>query len=161
MAFERWDKYYLAGKPYADKLVISPMGEAAARDVAFRNKEVDVSILGSTQYVAYQGRRQPVEGHPRGRRGLHPQYGHEPDLQALLRQARAPGDQPRHRCELIISASSSDKAYRAIELAAVVLAGLRQGRQALPLRSLRRRSKLLAEAGYPDRLRIRMDRKPE
>ena len=51
---ERWEKFYKPGKPYADRVVISIMAEAAARDVAFRNKEVDASILGPAQYVAYQ-----------------------------------------------------------------------------------------------------------
>ena len=48
---ERFDKFY---KPvYLDKVVVSIMGEAPARDIAFRNKEVDLSILGPAQYVAY------------------------------------------------------------------------------------------------------------
>ena len=54
MAGERWEKFYKPGKPYADRFVISIMGEAAARDVAFRNKEIDASILGPAQYVAYK-----------------------------------------------------------------------------------------------------------
>ncbi|MCW5733429.1 MAG: ABC transporter substrate-binding protein [Enhydrobacter sp.] len=51
---ERFDKFYKAGKPYADKLEVLLMAEAAARDVAFRNKEIDTSILGPAQYVAYR-----------------------------------------------------------------------------------------------------------
>ena len=54
VVMERWDKFYKPGKPYADRIVISLMGEAAARDVAFRNKEIDTSVLGPAQYVAYQ-----------------------------------------------------------------------------------------------------------
>ena len=54
MLLERFDKYFVPGKPYADKIDIMVMGEAAARDVAFRNKEIDVSILGPAQYLAYQ-----------------------------------------------------------------------------------------------------------
>jgi peptide/nickel transport system substrate-binding protein len=54
VVLERWDRFYKPGKPYADKLVVSIMGEAAARDVAFRNKEIDTSVLGPAQYVAYQ-----------------------------------------------------------------------------------------------------------
>ncbi|MES5481205.1 ABC transporter substrate-binding protein [Bradyrhizobium sp. INPA03-11B] len=54
IVLERWDRFYKPGKPYADRLVISLMGEAAARDVAFRNKEIDTSVLGPAQYVAYQ-----------------------------------------------------------------------------------------------------------
>src|SRR6476646_8039680 len=54
VVLERWDRFYKPGKPYADKLIVSVMGEAAARDVAFRNKEIDTSVLGPAQYVAYQ-----------------------------------------------------------------------------------------------------------
>src|SRR5262249_19052529 len=43
---ERSDKFYKPGKPYADKIEVLIMAEAAARDVAFRNKEIDTSILG-------------------------------------------------------------------------------------------------------------------
>jgi peptide/nickel transport system substrate-binding protein len=51
---ERWEKFYKPGQPYADKVVISIMGEAPARDIAFRSKEIDLSILGPAQYVAYR-----------------------------------------------------------------------------------------------------------
>jgi len=51
---ERFDKFYKPGRPYADKLEVLIMAEAAARDVAFRNKEIDTSILGPAQYVAYR-----------------------------------------------------------------------------------------------------------
>ncbi len=51
---ERFDKFYKPGKPYADKVEVLIMAEAAARDVAFRNKEIDTSILGPAQYVAYR-----------------------------------------------------------------------------------------------------------
>src|SRR5471032_1568799 len=50
----RFDKFYKPGKPYADTLQVLIMAEAAARDVAFRNKEIDTSILGPAQYVAYR-----------------------------------------------------------------------------------------------------------
>ncbi|WP_316195766.1 MULTISPECIES: ABC transporter substrate-binding protein [unclassified Bradyrhizobium] len=54
IVLERWDRFYKPGKPYADRVIVSIMGEAAARDVAFRNKEIDTSVLGPAQYVAYQ-----------------------------------------------------------------------------------------------------------
>lgn len=54
IVMERWDRFYKPGKPYADKVIVSVMAEAAARDVAFRNKEIDTSVLGPAQYVAYQ-----------------------------------------------------------------------------------------------------------
>src|SRR5690606_11188536 len=52
---EKFDKYYEEGKPYLDSVKIVLMAEDSARDVAFRNKEIDVSILGPTQYQSYQG----------------------------------------------------------------------------------------------------------
>ncbi|RRH77245.1 ABC transporter substrate-binding protein [Falsigemmobacter faecalis] len=51
---ERFDNYYEEGKPYLDRVNIIVMPEGSARDVAFRNKEVDVSVLGPVQYQAYQ-----------------------------------------------------------------------------------------------------------
>jgi peptide/nickel transport system substrate-binding protein len=54
VVMERFDKFYKPGKPYADRLEVLIMAEAAARDVAFRNKEIDTSILGPAQYVAYR-----------------------------------------------------------------------------------------------------------
>ena len=59
---ERWEKFYKPGKPYADRLVFVIMAEAAARDVAFRNKEIDTSILGPAQYVAYRADPQLSKG---------------------------------------------------------------------------------------------------
>lgn len=55
VSFERFDKFFGGdGRPYLDRLNIMIMGEAAARDVAFRNREIDVSVLGSQQYQDYQ-----------------------------------------------------------------------------------------------------------
>src|SRR4029077_16603501 len=54
VVLERFDKFYKPGKPYAEKFIVSIMGEAEARDVAFRNKEIDTSVLGPAQYLAYQ-----------------------------------------------------------------------------------------------------------
>ncbi len=50
---DKFDQYYEEGKPYLDRVNIIVMGEGAARDVAFRNKEVDVSVLGPAQYQDY------------------------------------------------------------------------------------------------------------
>lgn len=51
--FERFDDYYEDGKPYLDQVRIILMADGAARDVAFRNQEIDISILGPVQYQAY------------------------------------------------------------------------------------------------------------
>lgn len=63
--FVRWEKgsvmemtkfpgYFETGKPYLDKLVYHIMPEGAARDVGFRSKELDATLVGSAQYPAYQ-----------------------------------------------------------------------------------------------------------
>jgi len=54
VVLERWEKFYKPGRPYADRIVVQLMAEAAARDVAFRNKEIDTSILAprSTSPIA-------------------------------------------------------------------------------------------------------------
>jgi peptide/nickel transport system substrate-binding protein len=59
---ERFDKFYKPGKPYLDRYEVLIMAEAAARDVAFRNKEIDTSILGPAQYVAYREDAQLSKG---------------------------------------------------------------------------------------------------
>src|SRR6478735_11808297 len=113
MVFDRWEKYFKPGKPYADKVVISPMGEAAARDIAFRNKEIDVSILGPTQYVAYQadpnlkkGILEVAEVFTR-HMGMNPNF--KPFSDKRVRQAI------NHAIDtdLIIKRLVKDKAYRA------------------------------------------------
>ena len=49
----KFDGYFEKGKPHLDKLDIMLMGEASARDVAFRNSEIDANVLGPVQYEAY------------------------------------------------------------------------------------------------------------
>jgi peptide/nickel transport system substrate-binding protein len=54
VVLERFDGFYEKGKPYLDKLVYKIMPEDAARDLAFRAKEIDASIVGSAQYPVYK-----------------------------------------------------------------------------------------------------------
>ncbi len=88
-------------------------GEAAARDVAFRNREIDVSILGPAQYVAYQADPNSRRGFSRSPR-CSPQHGHEPHLQAVLRQAGRQAINHAIDSDLIIKRLVRDKAYRAV-----------------------------------------------
>ncbi|MCX5917357.1 MAG: ABC transporter substrate-binding protein [Deltaproteobacteria bacterium] len=46
--------YYEKGKPYLGKLIYKIMPEGASRDVAFRAKELDATVVGSTQYPVYK-----------------------------------------------------------------------------------------------------------
>ncbi len=149
MVFERWEKYHQPGKPYADKLVISPMGEAAARDVAFRNKEIDVSILGSTQYVAYQadpnlkkGILEVAEVFTRNM-GMNPEF--RPFSDKRVRQAI------NHAIdsELIIKRLVRDKAYRAVSWLPSSVPAFDKNAKPYAF-DPEKAKKLLAEAGYPD-----------
>lgn len=149
MVLERWEKFYQAGKPYADKVVISPMGEAAARDIAFRNKEIDVSILGPTQYVAYQadanlkkGILEVAEVFTRNM-GMNPNF--KPFSDKRVRQAI------NHAidAELIIKRLVRDKAYRATGW--LPLSSPAYDKDMKPYDfNPEKAKKLLTEAGYPD-----------
>jgi len=63
--FSRWVKgsevvvvknpdYFDKSKPYLDKVVYKIMPEGAARDAAFRAKELDATVVGSAQYPVYK-----------------------------------------------------------------------------------------------------------
>ncbi len=63
--FEKWVKgsevvlkkfsgYHEQGLPYLDKVVFKIMGENAARDIAFKAKELDATIVGANQYLPYK-----------------------------------------------------------------------------------------------------------
>ena len=132
---ERFEKFYKPGLPYADSVVIAIMGEAPARDIAFRNKEIDLSVLGPGAIRRLPRRPEPEERHPRGRGTVHPPHGDEPRHEAVRRQARAAGDQPRDRYRPHHQAPRQGQGLPGGELAAVDVARLRQGPQALPVRS--------------------------
>jgi peptide/nickel transport system substrate-binding protein len=83
--------FYLAGRPYLDKLVYKIMPEAASRDMAFRAKELDATVVGATQYPVYkedpQISKNMVEVAELFTRlmGMNPQY--EPFAKKQVRQA--------------------------------------------------------------------------
>jgi peptide/nickel transport system substrate-binding protein len=146
---ERWEKFYKPGKPYADKVSISIMGEASARDVAFRNKEIDVSILGPAQYVAYQadpnlskGLLEVAEVYTR-LMGMNPNF--KPFADKRVRQAI------NHAidADLIIKRLVKDKAYRATSW--LPLSSPAYDKSMKPYAyDPEKAKKLLAEAGYAD-----------
>ena len=75
---ERFDKFYKPGKPYPTSSNVLIMAEAAARDVAFRNKEIDTSILGPGA-VRRLSRGSGAQGrHPRSGRDVHPRHDLQP-----------------------------------------------------------------------------------
>jgi peptide/nickel transport system substrate-binding protein len=53
VVLEKHDAFYKPGQPYLDKLVYKIMTEGAARDLAFRAKELDATLVGADQYLQY------------------------------------------------------------------------------------------------------------
>ncbi|HEV2673595.1 MAG TPA: ABC transporter substrate-binding protein [Aliidongia sp.] len=146
---ERWDKFYQPGKPHADRVVISLMGEASARDVAFRNKEIDVSILEPAQYVAYKadpvlskGLLEVAEFYTRVM-GLNPTF--KPFADKRVRQAINYAIDT----DLIIKRLIKDKAYPATSWLPTSSAAYDPALKPYPY-DPEKAKKLLTEAGYPD-----------
>lgn len=111
---EKFDKFYEQGKPYLDKINIVIMEDSAARDVAFRNQEIDVTVLGPTQYVAYQGDAalsknilEVAEGYTRNV-GFNPNFA--PFADKRVRQAINYAIDTK----LIVERLAKNKAYRAV-----------------------------------------------
>ena len=114
VVLERFDKFYKPGKPYADTLQVLIMAEAAARDVAFRNKEIDTSILGPAQYVAYRADPELSKGilevAEMFTRSMQMNPAFKPFSEPKVRQAINYAIDS----ELIIKRLVKDKAYRAV-----------------------------------------------
>ena len=53
VVIKKFPEFYLEGKPCLDKVVYKIMGEGAARDIAFKAKELDATIVGAAQYPEY------------------------------------------------------------------------------------------------------------
>jgi len=146
---ERFDKFYKAGKPYADKLEVLIMAEAAARDVAFRNKEIDTSILGPAQYVAYREDPQLKNGilevAEMFTRSVIFNHDNKVFQDKRVRQAF------NHAIDtdLIIKRLVKDKAYRAVSW--LPLSSPAFDKSVKPYAyDPEKAKKLLAEAGYPN-----------
>lgn len=149
IVMERFDKFYVKGKPHADKLVIYVMGDAAARDVAFRNKEVDVSVLGPAQYVAYRGdanlSKSILEVTENYTRYMGMNSSFKPFADKRVRQA------VNHAidADLIIKKMVYDKAYRASGWLPTTSSAFDKNLKPYAY-DLALARKLLTEAGYPN-----------
>ena len=146
---ERFDRFYKPGKPYADRVVISIMPEASARDVAFRNKEIDASILGPVQYQAYgadpvlsKGLLEVAEVFTRNA-GFNPNF--KPFSDKRVRQAFNYAIDT----DLIIRRLVRGKAYRASSWLPISSPAYDKDMKPYPY-DPEKAKKLLAEAGYPN-----------
>ena len=136
------------------------MGEAASRDVAFRNKEIDASILGPAQYVAYQadpdlskGLLEVAEVYTRNM-GMNPKF--KPFADKRVRQAINYAIDS----DLIIKRLVKGKAYRATSWLPLSSPAYDKNMKAYPY-DPEKAKKLLAEAGYADGFEFEWTRPPE
>lgn len=149
LTVEKFDKFYKEGEPHADKINIMIMSEASARDVAFRNKEVDVSILGPAQYVAYLAdpelSKNILEVAEVYTRLVGFNMDFEPFKDKRVRQAI------NHAIDsdLIIKRLAKDKAYRAVSWLPSSSPAFDETKQPYAYDPEKAKA-LLAEAGYPD-----------
>ncbi|GBC61628.1 ABC transporter substrate-binding protein [Desulfonema ishimotonii] len=50
----RFADFYKPGQPYLDKVVYKIMGEGASRDIAFKARDLDATVVGAAQYPEYK-----------------------------------------------------------------------------------------------------------
>ena len=147
---ERFDKFYKPGKPYLDRVDVLIMAEAAARDVAFRNKEIDTSILGPAQYVAYRA-------DPQLSKGILEVAEMFTRSMFMNLESIKPFQDKRVRqainyaidSDLIVKRLVKDKAYRATSWLPPSAAAFDKTAKPYPY-DPEKAKKLLAEAGYPN-----------
>lgn len=145
----KFDGYYEAGKPYLDAVDIVIMEDASARDVAFRNQEIDTSVLGGTQYITYQadaalagGILEVAEMFTRNV-AFSPKY--KPFEDKRVRQAI----NYAVNADLIIEKLVKGKAYRAVSWMPTTSPVFDPAFKPYP-HDPEKAKALLAEAGYPD-----------
>ncbi|MBD9372940.1 ABC transporter substrate-binding protein [Rhizobium sp. ARZ01] len=149
LTVEKWDKYYNKGKPFADKINIMIMEDSAARDVAFRNKEIDVSVLGSAQYVAYQNDPELAKGLLEVAEVYTRYVGFNPDFEPFKDKRVRQAINYAIDSDLIIKRLNKDKAYRAVGWLPTTSPAFDKDAKPYPYDPEKAKA-LLAEAGYAD-----------
>ncbi|WP_415183157.1 ABC transporter substrate-binding protein [Phaeovulum sp.] len=146
---KKFDKFYEEGKPYLDKVNIILLEDASARDVAFRNKEIDTSVLGPTQYVAYQADAD-LKDHILEVAEVYTRHiGFNPDYEPFSKKEVRQAFNHAINADLIIEKLVKNKAYRATGW--LPISSPAYNKDAVPYAYDPDKAKqLLADAGYPD-----------
>ncbi len=90
------------------------MGDAAARDVAFRNKEIDVAVLGPAQYTAYLADPELAKNMVEVAEVYTRAVGFNPDFKPFQDKRVRQAINYAIDSDLIIKRLVKDKAYRAV-----------------------------------------------
>jgi len=146
---EKFEDFYEEGKPYLDRVNLILLGDASARDVAFRNQEIDVTVLGPSQYVAYRADPALKENILEVAEVYTRNVGFNPEFEPLSHKGVRQAFNHAINSELIIDRLVKNKAYRATGF--LPISSPAYNPDAVPYaydEELARQ--LLADAGYPD-----------
>ena len=149
LVVERFDGFYKKGMPYLDRVEFPIMAEASARDIAFRNKEVDTSILGPVQYVAYNNdanlKKHILEVAEVFTRSMPMNLAVKPFDDKRVRQAI------NHaiNTKVIVERLARNKAYVATSWLPITVPGFDKDAKPYEYNPAKAKA-LLAEAGYPN-----------
>ncbi len=147
MVTERWDKFY---KPvHLDKIIIAVMGEAPARDIAFRNKEIDLSILGPAQYVAYRNEPALKDGIIEVAEVFTRFMGMNPEVKPFADKRVRQAINHAIDTDLIVKRLAREKAYRAVSWLPLTSPAYDKDRKPYAF-DIEKAKALLADAGYKD-----------
>ena len=156
---EKFDGYYEEGKPYLDRLDIMLMEEAAARDVAFRNGEIDVNVLGPTQYAAYRAEPALAENLLEVAEVYTRNIGFNPKVEAFKDKRVRQAINYAIDKDLIVTKLLKDKAYPAVSWLPVSSPAFDKDAKPYPFDPEKAKA-LLAEAGYADNLSFSVTAQP-
>lgn len=145
----KWENYYDKGKPYLDSVDIVIMPDASARDVAFRNSEIDASVLGAPQYVAYQADPALSQGLLEVAEMFTRNVGFNPKVEPLADKRVRQAINHAIDTDLIIKKLIRDKAYRAVSWLPTTSTAFDKDAQPYAFDPDKAKA-LLTEAGYPD-----------
>ncbi|MDA4629761.1 ABC transporter substrate-binding protein, partial [Escherichia coli] len=123
--------------------------EASARDVAFRNKEVDVSVLGPAQYVAYKNDPELSKNILEVAEVYTRLVGFNVDFKPFQDKRVRQAINYAIDSDLIIKRLGKDKAYRAVSWLPLSSPAFDKAAKPYPYDPEKAKA-LLKEAGYPD-----------
>ena len=134
VVLEKFPDFFMEGRPLLDKVVYRISNEASARDMAFRAKDLDATIVGSAQYEAYKNdpviSKNLLEVAEMFTRVVYFNL----DYRALQKERGPAGHQLRCGQGIGHQEATEGQGCRGDQLAAHQLAGLRQDQQTLPVR---------------------------
>jgi len=146
---EKFEGFYEEGKPFLGRVNLILLGDASAREVAFRNQEIDVSIMGPSQYVAYQADAALKDYILEVAEVYTSNVGFNPEFEPFSKKEVRQAFNHAINTDLIIERLVKNKAYRATGF--LPISSPAYDKDAVPYAfDLEKARQLLADSGYPD-----------